>query len=127
VETEVDSLDWHAKGHDLKLALDQGNAIAHFNYGFCLDNGRGVPIDLEGAAHYFKLAVNQICGQLQPSRSETESRPLHSFARQMGTARIALRIRIRFLIRRRPIVCLNSSVISAKPESHGRWTRMGGG
>jgi TPR repeat protein len=37
----------------LKLAGDQGFAEAQYNYGICLQNGDGVPIDLRGAAHYF--------------------------------------------------------------------------
>jgi TPR repeat protein len=42
-----------------KLAADQGFADAQNNYGFCLRNGDGVPIDLEGSAYYFKLAADQ--------------------------------------------------------------------
>jgi TPR repeat protein len=45
--------------HDYKLAGDQGIAAAQFNYGVCLENGRGVPIDFQQAAHYFKLAADQ--------------------------------------------------------------------
>jgi TPR repeat protein len=29
------------------------------NYGICLENGEGVSIDLDGAAHYFKLSADQ--------------------------------------------------------------------
>jgi TPR repeat protein len=42
-----------------KLATDQGDAAAQFNYGVCLESGSGVQIDLQKAANYFKLAADQ--------------------------------------------------------------------
>jgi TPR repeat protein len=50
-------MSWSA--HDLKVAADQGDAVAQFNYGVCLKKGEGVQIDFKGAAHYFKLAADQ--------------------------------------------------------------------
>jgi TPR repeat protein len=45
--------------HDFKLAADHGYAAAKFMDGRCLQNGKGVVIELKGAAHYFKLAADQ--------------------------------------------------------------------
>jgi TPR repeat protein len=42
-----------------KLADDPDCAAAQFNYADCLSHGRGVGIDLDGAAHYYKLAADQ--------------------------------------------------------------------
>jgi hypothetical protein len=42
-----------------KLAANQGHAVAQNNYGICLQNETGVPIDFQGAAHYFKFAAHQ--------------------------------------------------------------------
>jgi hypothetical protein len=47
---------------NLKLAADQGNAVAQDNYGNCLYRGEGVSIDFKGAAHYFKLTADQGIG-----------------------------------------------------------------
>jgi TPR repeat protein len=41
----------------LKVAADQGFAAAQYNYGNYLQ--KGVGIDFQGAAHYFKLAADQ--------------------------------------------------------------------
>jgi TPR repeat protein len=43
----------------LKERADQGDAIAHCNYGLCLRYGKGVSIALRNAAHYFKLSADQ--------------------------------------------------------------------
>jgi TPR repeat protein len=43
----------------LKVAADEANAVVQYNYGICLQNGKGVSIDFEGAAHYLKLAADQ--------------------------------------------------------------------
>jgi TPR repeat protein len=43
---------------ELKLVTDQEIADAQLNYGLCLHDGKGVSIDFEGAAHYFKLAAD---------------------------------------------------------------------
>jgi hypothetical protein len=45
--------------HDLKVAADQGNAVAQNNYGRCLHKGECVRMDFRAAAHYFKLAADQ--------------------------------------------------------------------
>jgi hypothetical protein len=45
--------------HIFKLAADQRNAAAQFNYGNCMQKGEGVRVDFQGAAHYFKLAAAQ--------------------------------------------------------------------
>jgi TPR repeat protein len=42
-----------------KFAVDQRNIDAQYNFGFCLQNNEGVPIDLKATAHHFKLAVDQ--------------------------------------------------------------------
>jgi TPR repeat protein len=42
-----------------KLAADQNIAAAQYDYGVCLQNGRGVSIDLVAAAKYLKLAADQ--------------------------------------------------------------------
>jgi TPR repeat protein len=42
-----------------KLAADQRDAAAQYNYGNCLYDGEGVSIDLNGAAQYFKLPADQ--------------------------------------------------------------------
>jgi TPR repeat protein len=57
--------DWNGEAHFLKLAADQGDADAQNNYGFCLQNGKGVSIDMKEAAHYFKLAADQGNAQAQ--------------------------------------------------------------
>jgi TPR repeat protein len=44
---------------DLKIPADQGDAVAQYNYGNCLQHGEGVRIDFQGAVHYFKLAADQ--------------------------------------------------------------------
>jgi TPR repeat protein len=41
------------------MAADQGFPDAQLNYGGALARGRGVPLDLHEAAHYFKLAADQ--------------------------------------------------------------------
>jgi hypothetical protein len=48
------SIDFQGAAHYLKLAADQGIAVAQNNYGMCLLDGKGVWIDLQGAAHYLK-------------------------------------------------------------------------
>jgi TPR repeat protein len=50
---------------DWKLAADQGDAEAQFNYGLRLQNGEGVSKDLKGAADYFKLAADQSFAEAQ--------------------------------------------------------------
>jgi TPR repeat protein len=45
--------------HYLKLAADQGDDGAQINYRNCLQNGKGVSIDMRSAVHYFKLAADQ--------------------------------------------------------------------
>jgi hypothetical protein len=52
-------IDWKEAAHDFKLAGDQGNAGAQFNYGACLADDRNVSMDLATAPHYFKLAADQ--------------------------------------------------------------------
>jgi TPR repeat protein len=42
-----------------KLAVNQGNADAQFEYGLSLQNGEGVSPDLKARAYYFKLAADQ--------------------------------------------------------------------
>jgi TPR repeat protein len=51
--------DLQKTAHYFKLAADQGLADAQFNYGVCLENGRGVPSDFQKAVHYYKLAADQ--------------------------------------------------------------------
>jgi TPR repeat protein len=43
----------------IRKAADQGRAGAQYNFAVCLAEGRGVPIDLTGAAKYSKLAADQ--------------------------------------------------------------------
>jgi TPR repeat protein len=52
-------IDFKGAAYYFKLAADQGDAVAQYNYGNCLDKGEGVRIDFQGAAHYFKLAADQ--------------------------------------------------------------------
>ena len=40
-----------------KLSADQGNACGQYNYGYCLEHGKGVEKDVCEAARYFKLAA----------------------------------------------------------------------
>jgi TPR repeat protein len=42
-----------------KLSADQGDAGGQSNYGFCLEHGRGVNMDLKMAAYYYKLSADQ--------------------------------------------------------------------
>jgi TPR repeat protein len=42
-----------------KLAADQGSEAAQIEYGRCLRDGKGVPVDVEGALRYFKFAGRQ--------------------------------------------------------------------
>jgi TPR repeat protein len=42
------SIDWEGAAHYLKLAADQGFAVAQFNYGFCLQKDEGISIDWKG-------------------------------------------------------------------------------
>jgi hypothetical protein len=43
----------------IKMAADRGNADGQFTYGICLEERIGVPIDLEEACRYYKLAMEQ--------------------------------------------------------------------
>jgi serine/threonine protein kinase len=42
-----------------KVLADSGSAEAQFNYAVCLENGRGVAVDLKEAAKYYKMAADQ--------------------------------------------------------------------
>jgi TPR repeat protein len=44
--------------HDSQLAVDQGCDPAQSNYGLCPQNGDGILVDLERAAHYYQLAAD---------------------------------------------------------------------
>jgi hypothetical protein len=44
---------------NFKLAADQGNAVAQCIYAACLQNEKGVSIDVTTAAHHFKLSADQ--------------------------------------------------------------------
>jgi TPR repeat protein len=48
-----------------KLAADQHDAQAQFNYAVCLTHGEGVHLDLINAAKYYKLAADQHIPQAQ--------------------------------------------------------------
>jgi TPR repeat protein len=50
----------------LRNAADQGDASAQCKYGWCLQNGDGVPMDKTLAVHYYKLSADQgdAAGQL---------------------------------------------------------------
>jgi hypothetical protein len=50
-----------------KLAADQNYALAQYNYGRCLEFGRGVVVDLNGAAKYYELAADQNLAAAQSS------------------------------------------------------------
>jgi TPR repeat protein len=43
---------------DVKVAGDQGDAVAQYNCGICLWRDEGFSKDLKGAAHYFKLSAD---------------------------------------------------------------------
>ena len=47
------------KASYFKMAADQGDAVAQFNYGVCLYRGEGVPLDFSEAARYYKMAADQ--------------------------------------------------------------------
>jgi TPR repeat protein len=38
-----------------KLLADQNDPFGQFDYALCLENGRGVAVDLAGAAHYCQI------------------------------------------------------------------------
>jgi TPR repeat protein len=44
---------------DFKFAANQRNIGTQYNFGFCLQKGEGVPVDLGVIADHFKLAVDQ--------------------------------------------------------------------
>jgi TPR repeat protein len=50
--TELDS--------SLKRAADEGGAVPQYNSGNCRQDGKGISQDLEGVAHYFKLAADSL-------------------------------------------------------------------
>jgi TPR repeat protein len=50
---------WLSNLTNLKQQADQGDAIAQWQYGLCLYDGKGVSIDMRNAAHYFKLSNDQ--------------------------------------------------------------------
>jgi TPR repeat protein len=54
-----DTTSWSFNLPDLKQRVDEGDAIAQWQYGFCLLKGEGVSTDLRHAARYFKLSVDQ--------------------------------------------------------------------
>jgi TPR repeat protein len=53
------SKDLKGGAYYFKLAADQEDAAAQFNYGYCLQKGEGVSKDLKGGANYLKLAADQ--------------------------------------------------------------------
>jgi TPR repeat protein len=55
-ETSTDRLQYCTI---LRQYTDQGDTIAQYHYDLCLQNGKGVSIDLRSAAHYFKLSADQ--------------------------------------------------------------------
>jgi TPR repeat protein len=54
-----DTTSWSCNLPDLKQRADEGDAIAQWQYGFCLLKGEGVSLDLQNAAQYFKLSAAQ--------------------------------------------------------------------
>jgi TPR repeat protein len=42
----------------MKFAVDQGRDSAQSNYGLCLQNGDGILVDLETAAHFYLLTAD---------------------------------------------------------------------
>jgi TPR repeat protein len=48
-----------AAAHLYKIDADQGDSSAQSSYGFCLQKGKGVPINQSTAASYFKLSADQ--------------------------------------------------------------------
>jgi hypothetical protein len=59
LSSEGVGIDLKEAANHYKLAADQGDANAQFNYGICLEMGTGVSMDLQKAVHYCKLAADQ--------------------------------------------------------------------
>jgi hypothetical protein len=55
----LNSIEAAERARDLKFTADQGDAHAENLLDNCLGDGIGIPVNFEGAAHYFKLSADQ--------------------------------------------------------------------
>lgn len=41
------------------MAIEKGNSLAMYNYGFLLEHGIGIPVDMKEAKRYYKMAAEK--------------------------------------------------------------------